>query len=135
MSNDVLTQKQRDPNEKGIILFNEGRYSEAIEAWEIQCRNTDDMGETRFLEGLMLVAGAFHHYLRRECTGAAALVEQSLPLVRSGINTHPNLRISQLAGALEDVLDEFESCSLRVSLDALPKIGCLNPGASGRSRS
>ena len=52
----------------------------------------------------------------------ATLKEKGLPLVRSGINTHPNLRLSELSGGLEYLMDEFDSCSLRVSPDALPKI-------------
>jgi len=120
MKDDVLTEN--DLIEKGIALFNQGRYFEAQEAWEVPWLTTTDAGEKRFLQGLVMVAGAFHHYLRRECEGAALLVKKGLPLVRSSISTHPDLCLAELSAALEDVLDEFESCSLRVSIDALPKI-------------
>jgi len=113
---------ESDLFEKGIALFNEGRYFGAQEAWEVPWLTTTDAGEKRFLQGLVMVAGAFHHYIRRECEEAALLVKKGLPLVRSGIGTHPELCLSELSDALEDVLHEFESCSLRVSIDALPKI-------------
>ena len=120
MKNEVRTEIARI--DKGITLFNEGRYFGAQEAWAVPWLTTTDAGEKRFLQGLVMVAGAFHHYIRRECEGAALLVKKGLPLVRSGIGTHPELCLSELCAALEDVLDEFESCSLRVSIDALPKI-------------
>jgi len=117
----VLSDK--DPIEKGITLFNEGRYVEAGAAWEVPWCATTDSGEKRFFEGLIMLAGAFDRYLCRECAAAAALLEKGLPLVRSGINTHPSLRLSELSEHLEYLRDEFDSCSLRVSPDALPKIG------------
>jgi len=113
---------EKDAIEKGITLFNEGRYFEAGAAWEVPWCAATERGEKRFFEGLIMLAGAFDHYLCRECAAAAALLEKGLPFVRSGINTHPNLRLSELAGALEFLMDEFDSCSLRVSPDALPKI-------------
>jgi len=118
---EVLSDK--DPIEKGIALFNEGRYFEAGAAWEVPWCATAESGEKRFLEGMIMLAGAFDHYLCRECAAAITLLEKGLPLVRNGINTHPNLRLSELSGDLEYLRDEFDSCSLRVSPDALPKIG------------
>jgi predicted metal-dependent hydrolase len=115
-------RSETDPLEKGIALFNEGRYFEAGAAWEVPWRATDENGEKRFLEGLIMVAGAFDHYLCRECAAAASLLEKGLPLVRSGINAHPDFRLTELAGALEFLRDEFDSCSLRVAPEALPKI-------------
>jgi predicted metal-dependent hydrolase len=117
----VLSEK--DPIEKGIALFNEGRYVEAGAAWEVPWRATTESGEKQFLEGMIMLAGAFDHYLCRECAAAVTLLEKGLPLVRSGINAHPDLRLSELSGDLEYLRDEFDSCSLRVSPDALPKIG------------
>jgi len=127
MKNAVLTEA--DLVEKGIALFNEGRYFEAQEAWEVPWLTATVAGEKQFLQGLVMVAGAFHHYLRRECEGAALLVKKGLPLVRSSISTHRDLCLSELAADLEDVLDEFESCSLRVPIDALPKIKRMAVGS------
>ncbi len=56
--------------ERGIELFNEGRFFEAHEAWEILWLNAEEPEDKQFLQGLIMAAGAFIHYAKRECAGS-----------------------------------------------------------------
>jgi len=111
-----------DSVERGIDLFNAGNYFEAHEAWEGLWLDTNSPEEKQFLQGLIMAAGSFLHYLRRECAGASALLEKSVPLIRRGIDAYPDLRIFEFTQALEDLRGEFGRCPCPRSPEALPKI-------------
>jgi uncharacterized protein len=111
-----------DALEKGIALFNEGKYFEAHEAWENLWLDERDEGEKRFYQGLIMAAGAMLHYTRRECAGASALLGKSIPMIQEGLHSHPNLRIGDFTRALDGLRDEFSRCSYRGSAESLPKI-------------
>jgi predicted metal-dependent hydrolase len=108
--------------EKGIALFNEGKYFEAHEAWEGLWLFERDEAEKRFYKGLIMAAGALLHYTRRQCAGASALLGKSIPMIQEGLNSHPNLRIIDFTRALDGLKDEFSRCSYNVSVESLPKI-------------
>lgn len=113
---------ERDALEKGIALFNEGKYFDAHESWEGLWLFERDEAEKRFYQGLIMAAGALLHYTRRECAGASALLGKSIPMIREGLNSHPNLRIADFTSALDGLKDEFSRCSYNVSAESLPKI-------------
>lgn len=108
--------------EKGISLFNEGRYFEAHEAWEDLWLAERDEAEKRFYQGLIMAAGAMLHYTKRECAGANVLLGKSVPMIQEGQQSHPNLRIEDFTRALDGLKDEFSRCSYNVSAESLPKI-------------
>ncbi len=108
--------------EKGISLFNDGKYFDAHEAWEDIWLDEKDPDETNFLQGLLMVTGSFHHYIRRECKGAFELLIKSIPLLRAGLNAHPNLRLFDFIQALDGLRDDFRSCSFIVDDESLPKL-------------
>ena len=107
---------------KGISQFNEGNYCGAHEAWEDLWFNEKDADEQNFLHGLILAAGSFQHYIRRECKGANDLLLKSIPLLQAGLNAHPNLRLFDFIQALDSLRHEFSSCSFAVDTTSLPKI-------------
>jgi DUF309 family protein family protein len=111
-----------DALEKGIALFNDGKYFEAHEAWECLWLCEQDGAEKRFYQGLIMAAGAMLHYTRRECAGANALLGKSIPMIQEGLNSHPNLRIVDFTRALDGLKDEFSRCSYNVAAESLPKI-------------
>jgi hypothetical protein len=117
-----IMSSDKDALEKGISLFNGGKYFDAHEAWEDRWLAEADAEEKSFLQGLIMAAGSFQHYVRRECAGARALLLKSIPLIRTGAKTHPNLRVVEFAQSLDGLRDDFESCSFSVQADSLPKI-------------
>jgi predicted metal-dependent hydrolase len=59
----------------GIELFNSRKYFECHEALEALWLKTE--GEEKvFLHGLIQIAAAFHHYMRRNAAGARSLLEK-----------------------------------------------------------
>jgi len=111
--------------EQGRELFNTGSYFAAHEAWEKIWREAEDGTEKQFLQGLIMAAGSFLHYTRRECAGAVALLGKSTPMIRNSMDAYPDLRLFELAQALEDLRSEFSRCSFTLSAESLPKIGWM----------
>jgi predicted metal-dependent hydrolase len=116
------TVMEIDALEEGIALFNEGKYFEAHEAWEDLWLDERDQTEKRFYQGLIMAAGAMLHYTKRECAGANSLLHKSIPLIREGVHSHPNLRIGDLTRTLDGLKDEFSRCSFNMPAESLPKI-------------
>jgi predicted metal-dependent hydrolase len=108
--------------ERGIDLFNEGKFFQAHEAWEILWLNAEEPRDKQFLQGLIMAAGAFIHYAKRECAGSAKLLERSRKALESGVNTHPEIRLSDFMKALDALRETFDRCLFDVPLDHLPKI-------------
>jgi hypothetical protein len=117
-----VVHSDKDALETGISLFNGGKYFDAHEAWEglwLAERNPEEKG---FLQGLIMASASFQHYVRRECAGASALLAKCIPMIRAGVNAHPNLRVSEFVQALDGLRGEFGRCSFAVSAESLPKI-------------
>lgn len=77
--------------QRGVILFNSGEFFKAHEVWEeIWLGAPPD--EKLFLQGLIQLAAAFHHYSRGNRAGMQSLVPAALekldqfPAAISGIN-------------------------------------------------
>jgi predicted metal-dependent hydrolase len=117
-----VVQGDIDALEKGISLFNGGKYFDAHEAWESLWLGEHDADEKRFLQGLIMAAGSFQHYVRQECAGASALLAKSIPMIQAGVKAHPNLRVSEFVQALDGLKEDFDRCSYTVSAEVLPKI-------------
>ncbi len=90
--------------ERGIELFNEGRYWEAHEAWE-EVWTADRQGPDRgFYKGLIQVAAGCLHYSRQNRRGAlnkwrgGADHLRALPASRHGV------AIGQLVGEVDTML-------------------------------
>ena len=63
--------------QRGIELFNAGKFFEAHEAWEEIWLAANEPEKT-FLQGLIQVAAAFHHRSRRNRKGMESLLEAGL---------------------------------------------------------
>lgn len=77
--------------QNGVILFNSGEFFKAHEIWE-EIWLTAPPDEKLFLQGLIQMAAAFHHYSRGNRAGMQSLVAAALekldkfPDVFSGLN-------------------------------------------------
>lgn len=61
----------------GVILFNSGEFFKAHEVWEEIWLAADEPDKT-FLQGLIQLAAAFHHYSRGNRAGTQSLVVAAL---------------------------------------------------------
>lgn len=112
---------EREALRSGITLFNKGRYFEAHEEWEEEWRLMPEGDERELFRGLIMAAGAFVHYLRRECAGSRTLLEQSVGVLKNaGRGTDKALR--QFVEELERVYPSIAGCSFTLAPEALPRI-------------
>jgi predicted metal-dependent hydrolase len=107
---------------QGITLFNEKRFFEAHEAWEHEWRSAVDQSEKQFLQCLIMIAGALHHYTKREYAGALKLLSKcdallkTLPAVDFGID------LEDLKGEVESFFRKLRGCTACVSEEDFPRI-------------
>jgi predicted metal-dependent hydrolase len=118
----ALVMKYEECLEQGITLFNEGKFFEAHEAWEPLWLCAEAPRERRFLQGLIMIAGAFLHYVRRECTGASALLEKSRKALEESVNDHPEIRLPDFLNEVDRLRTTFDRCLYEVPEEGLPKI-------------
>jgi uncharacterized protein len=64
---------QSDKFQRGLTHFNSAEFFLAHEVWE-ELWLTEAEPEKTFLQGLIQLAAAFHHYLRGNLTGAQSLL-------------------------------------------------------------
>ena len=108
--------------ERGIELFNERKFFEAHQAWEPLWLCAEEPRDKQFLQGLIMAAGAFLHYMKRECTGASMLLEKSRKALEVGAGTHTEIRLDDFLQALDSLRDAFNRCAYEVPLNDLPRI-------------
>jgi len=81
--------------QRGIELFNAGNFFEAHEAWEeIWLAATEP--EKTFLQGLIQVAAAFHHYSRGNRKGMESLLEAGLTKLAQFKDGHRGIAVARL---------------------------------------
>jgi predicted metal-dependent hydrolase len=110
--------------EKGIDLFNQGRFFESHEAWEEVWKGAD--GELKlFYQGLIQAAVAILHAQRGNLEGAQSLYEKASAKLDPIPPEHMGLAI----GELRDALAEFIETARRAQggpLPAPPRIRRVN---------
>lgn len=69
----MQTHEKRERFERGLAHFNARRFFEAHEVWE-EIWLVENEPEKTFLQGIIQIAAAFHHYLRENSDGAESLL-------------------------------------------------------------
>jgi predicted metal-dependent hydrolase len=82
---------------RGIEQFNAGRFFEAHETWEEVWLRTPEPERT-FLQGIIQMAAAFHHYSRGNTRGARSLLEASLTRLARFPPAHRGIQLAALRG-------------------------------------
>jgi len=91
-----MDQDKRDRLfQQGLEAFNSAHFFEAHEHWEEIWLETPVPDKT-FLQGLIQVAAAFHHYTRQNRRGARRLLEAGLAKLEPFPVTHWGLEIAPL---------------------------------------
>jgi predicted metal-dependent hydrolase len=107
--------------QKGLEAFNSTHFYDAHEHWEevwLQTANPDKM----FLQGLIQVAAAFHHYSLANLQGTRNLLLAGLLKLDRFPEDHGGLEIEELREAVREWLAALEAGEVLDS-GKLPRIG------------
>jgi len=99
--------KESDPFERGIAEFNTRSFFEAHEVWEEIWLRAGEPEKT-FLQGLIQVAAAFHHYGRGNTRGAGSLLAAGIAKLERFPDDHRGLALAEFrrsAGEWRDALE------------------------------
>ena len=116
-----------DPHEKdrlyqkGLEAFNSAHFYDAHELWEEAWLETPNP-DKKFLQGLIQVAAAFHHYSRANLPGTRNLLQAGLLKLDSFPEVHGGLEIGELREAIREWLAALEGGEIPVSRKP-PRIG------------
>jgi predicted metal-dependent hydrolase len=94
--------------ERGIELFNDGRYWEAHEAWEEAWMPDRKGPESGFYKGLIQVAAGCLHYGRRNRRGALNKWRSGAGYLRPYLPRHRGVELDPLVRLVEGFLAAFE---------------------------
>jgi uncharacterized protein len=94
-SGDMDQRKKDRIFQRGLEAFNSAQYFEAHEHWEEVWLETPTPDKT-FLQGLIQVAAAFHHYTRENRRGTQTLLEAGLSKLEPVPSVHWGLEIAPL---------------------------------------
>lgn len=85
----------------GLAHFNSRRFFEAHEVWE-EIWLVEAEPEKTFLQGLIQVAAAFHHYMRQNPSGAESLLASGIVKLSRFPEQHHGLSIGELRTAAKE---------------------------------
>jgi len=109
---------------KGLEDFNSGRFYEAHEHWEEVWLETLDP-EKIFLQGLIQVAAAFHHYSRANRQGTQNLLQAGLIKIERFPHVHRGLAVEPLRVTVRRWLAELEGGE-DPAKEEIPRIECCD---------
>jgi hypothetical protein len=108
--------------EKGIKFFNEGNYFEAHETWEDQWRGIEKSPEKYFIQGLIMIAVALHHYRRRNYIGTVKLLEKGINLIERFKEPKLKINIDDFLKTIVTFQEKFKSSGQSISDKEFPQI-------------
>jgi predicted metal-dependent hydrolase len=106
--------------QKGLQAFNSRHFYDAHEHWEEVWLKTPNP-EKMFLQGLIQVAAAFHHYSRSNLQGTRNLLLAGLLKLDRFPGIHGGLEIEALRGAVREWLAALNTGEIPAS-EKLPRI-------------
>ena len=89
-----------DPFERGIAHFNAREFFEAHEAWE-QIWLRAPAAEKAFLQGIIQISAAFHHYAHGNLRGAESLIQAGIAKIRNYPASYRGIDVARLVGEAE----------------------------------
>jgi predicted metal-dependent hydrolase len=81
--------------QKGLEAFNSARFYDAHEEWEEVWLQTPHP-ERMFLQGLIQVAAAYHHYLRSNLRGTRTLLREGTAKLEPFPEIHRGIEVGRL---------------------------------------
>jgi predicted metal-dependent hydrolase len=94
-----MNSREKDEKfQRGILHFNAQEFFEAHEVWE-EVWLVEAEPEKTFLQGIIQIAAAFHHYLRENPDGAESLLAAGIVKLSRFPAHHRGLAIDDLRSA------------------------------------
>jgi uncharacterized protein len=87
--------EQREKFNRGLVDFNSRKFFEAHEIWE-EIWLVEPEPEKTFLQGLIQLAAAFHHYQRGNKAGAESLLASGIVKLTRYPKNHRGLALDEL---------------------------------------
>src|SRR5271170_2711366 len=94
--------------QKGLDAFNSSHFYDAHEHWEEVWLKTPNP-EKMFLQGLIQVAAAFHHYSKANCLGCRNLLHAGLTKLDRFPHAHSGLAVEPLRVSVRLWLEELDA--------------------------
>jgi hypothetical protein len=92
--------RDRHAFRRGIQQFNTGRFFDAHETWEeVWLRSPEP--EKTFLQGIIQIAAAFHHYSQGNARGAQSLLQAGLGRLAGFPDVHSGIALGALRAAVQ----------------------------------
>lgn len=111
-----LTADEESHLERGIALFNSGKFWEAHEAWEDIWMNHPEDGRF-FIQGLIQLAAAYHQLGKKVYRGVVVHLKQAQERLRLFPSDFLGISVSPILGVIDDSLAAIESRSSLVEVD------------------
>jgi uncharacterized protein len=94
----MTTSEHREKFRRGVDQFNTRRFFEAHETWEEIWLGSPEPERT-FLQGIIQITAAFHHYTRGNTKGARNLINAGLGRLENFPAIHNQLALEALRAA------------------------------------
>ncbi len=107
--------------QEGIAHFNRGEYFEAHESWEEVWLKAAEPEKT-FLQGIIQIAAAFHHYNRKNLRGAKSLLRAGLAKLERFPARRRGIALESLREAVRRWLASLDA-GKAPPLQRIPRIG------------
>jgi uncharacterized protein len=118
--------------ERGVADFNAGRFFEAHEVWEELWLAAVEPEKT-YLQGLIQVAAAFHHFARGNSRGAQSLLAAGIAKLTGCPGNFRGVAIVGLRNEVKLWIEALRAQG-KSELQKLPKIRAANEGGEKRKR-
>ena len=110
-----------DELERGVDLFNQGRFFDAHEILEDVWRHSP-IGDKKFFQGLVQIAVAFHHHSTGNLTGMRSVLRRALTNLSSAPRDFSGIDLASLRYSLSAWLDAAEPQQLPQTLPRIEQI-------------
>jgi len=127
-SADMDERKKDQLFQQGLEAFNSAQFFEAHEHWEEVWLETP-VPDKAFLQGLIQVAAAFHHYTRENRRGAQRLLAAGLAKLELFPGVHWGLEIEAFRESVRPWLAAL-AIGQAPDPDRIPHIQCGGPGGA-----
>jgi predicted metal-dependent hydrolase len=106
----------------GIVLYNEGRFFEAHEAWEHEWLAAPEGAEKQLLQCLIMLAAALYKFTNREILGTLKMLKKCGAALKALPFIDVNIDLDSLRNDVNSFFRRFVGCSLCVSEEDIPRI-------------
>ncbi len=105
----------------GIVLFNAKLFFEAHEEWEILWLKSEGK-EKLFLQGLIQLAAAFHHFQSNNSKGAQSLLEEGEIKIKNFGESHHGLNLKALHATITAWKRFFQNTTQGAESPSFPQL-------------